>query len=131
MYWLFCVVLCIVCVYVYTVLLPPGGYPIAVNKYYIISCCVNSLIANFEKKNTRDEWSRVHTKTENRRNKHRTQSVTYQPSAFVGNRTTISWSFSLQACQYTGHSIPAPNGFVKMKLNKSDKNSLYTAAVVS
>jgi len=33
MYFLFCVVLCIVCVYMCTVLLPPGGYPIAVNKY--------------------------------------------------------------------------------------------------
>jgi hypothetical protein len=30
------VVLCIVCVYMCTVLLPPGGYPIAVNKYIII-----------------------------------------------------------------------------------------------
>jgi len=35
MYCLFCVVLCIVCVYMSTVLLPPGGYPIAVK--YIIS----------------------------------------------------------------------------------------------
>jgi len=34
MYCLFCVVLCIVCVYMCTVLLPPGGYPIAV-KYII------------------------------------------------------------------------------------------------
>jgi hypothetical protein len=34
-YCLFCVVLCIVCVYMCTVLLPPGGYPIAVK--YIIS----------------------------------------------------------------------------------------------
>jgi hypothetical protein len=34
-YRLFCVVLCIVCVYMCTVLLPPGGYPIAVK--YIIS----------------------------------------------------------------------------------------------
>jgi len=33
MYCLFCVVLCIVCVHMCTVLLPPGGYPIAVNKY--------------------------------------------------------------------------------------------------
>jgi len=33
--FLFCVVLCIVCVYMCTVLLPPGGYPIAVK--YIIS----------------------------------------------------------------------------------------------
>ena len=32
---LFCSVLCIVCVYMCTVLLPPGGYPIAVNKYII------------------------------------------------------------------------------------------------
>ena len=32
-YCLFCVVLCIVCVYMCTVLLPPGGYPVAVNKY--------------------------------------------------------------------------------------------------
>ena len=35
MYSLFCDVLCIVCVYMCTVLLPPGGYPIAVNKYII------------------------------------------------------------------------------------------------
>ena len=34
-YCLFCVVLCIVCVYMCTVLLPPGGCPIAVK--YIIS----------------------------------------------------------------------------------------------
>jgi len=32
-YCLFCVVLCFVCVQMCTVLLPPGGYPIAVNKY--------------------------------------------------------------------------------------------------
>jgi hypothetical protein len=38
MYCLFCVVLCIICVYMCTELLPPGGCPIAV-KYiiYIIS----------------------------------------------------------------------------------------------
>jgi len=35
MYCLFCVVLCIVCVQMCTVLLPPGGYPIAFNKYII------------------------------------------------------------------------------------------------
>jgi len=35
MYYLFCDVLCIVCVYMCTVLLPPGGYQIAVK--YIIS----------------------------------------------------------------------------------------------
>jgi len=35
MYCLLCVVLCIVCMYMCTVLLPPGGYPIAVK--YIIS----------------------------------------------------------------------------------------------
>jgi hypothetical protein len=35
MYCLFCVVLCIVCVYMCTELLPPGGYPIAVK--YVIS----------------------------------------------------------------------------------------------
>ena len=29
-----CVVLCTVCVYMCTVLLPPDGYPIAVNKIY-------------------------------------------------------------------------------------------------
>jgi hypothetical protein len=34
MYWLFCDVLCIVCVYMCTELLPPGGYQIAV-KYII------------------------------------------------------------------------------------------------
>jgi len=33
MYCLFCVILCIVYVYMHIVLLPPGGYPIAVNKY--------------------------------------------------------------------------------------------------
>ena len=38
MYCLFCVVLCIVCAHVFTVLLPPGGYPIAVKyiSYHII-----------------------------------------------------------------------------------------------
>jgi len=35
MYCLFCDVLCIVCVYMCTELLPPGGYPIIVK--YIIS----------------------------------------------------------------------------------------------
>jgi hypothetical protein len=30
MYYLFCVILCIVYVYMCTVILPPGGYPIAV-----------------------------------------------------------------------------------------------------
>jgi hypothetical protein len=35
MYCLFCVVLFIVCVYMCTELLPPGGYPTAVNKYII------------------------------------------------------------------------------------------------
>jgi hypothetical protein len=35
MYFLFYVVLCIVSVYMCTVLLPPGGYSIAVNKYII------------------------------------------------------------------------------------------------
>jgi hypothetical protein len=42
MYCLFCVVLCIVCVYMCTELPPPGGYPIAV-KYtiYIIASSVN------------------------------------------------------------------------------------------
>jgi hypothetical protein len=39
MYCLFCVIFCIVCVYMCTVLLPPGGYPIAVEYiiYHIIS----------------------------------------------------------------------------------------------
>jgi len=35
MYCLFCDVFCIVFVYMCTELLPPGGYPIAVNKYII------------------------------------------------------------------------------------------------
>jgi hypothetical protein len=34
MYYLFCDVLCIVCVYMCTELLPPGGHPIAI-KYII------------------------------------------------------------------------------------------------
>jgi hypothetical protein len=34
-YVFLCVVLCIVCVYMCTLLLPPGGYPIAGNKYII------------------------------------------------------------------------------------------------
>ena len=33
----YCVVLCIVCVYMCTVLLPPGGNPIAVTKYIVSS----------------------------------------------------------------------------------------------
>ena len=41
MYYQFCVVLCVDCVYMFTVLLPPGAQQIAVNKYiisYIVSC---------------------------------------------------------------------------------------------
>jgi len=40
LYYLFCVVLCIVCVEMCTVLLPPGGYPIAVKyvSYHITVC---------------------------------------------------------------------------------------------
>jgi len=49
MYCFFCVVLCIVCEYMCTVLLPPGGYPIAVKyiisyriiSYYIISYVIS------------------------------------------------------------------------------------------
>jgi len=37
MYFLFCVILCLIYVYMCTVLLPPGGYPIAVKYSYIIS----------------------------------------------------------------------------------------------
>jgi len=43
-YCLFCVVLCIVCVYLCTVLLPPGGYPIAVK--YIISYDMNPTVGS-------------------------------------------------------------------------------------
>jgi len=49
----FCDVPCIVCVYICTELLPPGGYPIAVNKYiisYIILiyvCMFCMLLFNF------------------------------------------------------------------------------------
>jgi membrane-associated HD superfamily phosphohydrolase len=35
MYCLFCIVLCIVCMWMCTALLPPGDNPIAVNKYII------------------------------------------------------------------------------------------------
>ena len=43
MYCLFCVVLCIICVYMCTVLLPPGGHPIAVKYiiHHIISWFLN------------------------------------------------------------------------------------------
>jgi len=46
MYCLFCVVLCIVCVYTCTELLPPGGYPIAVK--YIISICFDTKVLSQE-----------------------------------------------------------------------------------
>ena len=36
-----CIVLCIVCVYMCTVLMPPGSYPIAVNKYINMSVCLS------------------------------------------------------------------------------------------
>jgi len=42
MYCLFCDVLCIVCAYMCTELLPPGGYPIAV-KYIIIIIILTGL----------------------------------------------------------------------------------------
>jgi len=46
MYCLFCDVLCIVCVYMCTVLLPPGGYPITVKhitRYDRIFLCSSTL----------------------------------------------------------------------------------------
>jgi len=46
MYCLFCDVSCIVCVYMCTVLLPPGGYPIAVNKYIITYNKVRTIVCN-------------------------------------------------------------------------------------
>jgi len=39
-YCLFCDILCIVCVYVCTELLPPGGYPIAVKYIMFVYMCV-------------------------------------------------------------------------------------------
>ena len=45
-----CVVLCIVCVYMCTVLMPPGVNPIAVNKYivsYHIMSCINYHIISY------------------------------------------------------------------------------------
>jgi hypothetical protein len=45
MYRLFCDILCIVCVYMCTELLPPGGYPIAVK--YIISYHIISYIISY------------------------------------------------------------------------------------
>jgi hypothetical protein len=50
MYYLFCVVLCIVCAYMCTELLPPGGYPIAVKhtiSYHIISYIVSYPIVSY------------------------------------------------------------------------------------
>ena len=49
MYCLFRVILCIVCVYMCTVLLPPGGYPIAVNKYikYLLLHVIEQQIATY------------------------------------------------------------------------------------
>jgi len=52
---LFCVVLCIVCVYMCTVLLPPGGYPIAVKysmSYHITKLyeCIYVYIGKTQKK---------------------------------------------------------------------------------
>jgi hypothetical protein len=44
----YCDVLCIVCVYMCTVLLPPGGYPISVNKYiisYIVTCGLGNVVS--------------------------------------------------------------------------------------
>jgi hypothetical protein len=48
MYCLFCVVLCIVCLYVCTVLLSPGGYPIAVK--YIIPYYIKNFASALYKK---------------------------------------------------------------------------------
>jgi magnesium-transporting ATPase (P-type) len=48
LYGLFCDVLCIVCVYMCTVLLPPGGYPIAVKYiiYHIIYRIISYIISH-------------------------------------------------------------------------------------
>jgi len=53
MYCLFCDVLCIVCVYMRTELLPPGGYPIAIK--YIISYHIKR--QDFEEMH---DWENIH-----------------------------------------------------------------------
>ena len=55
MYCLFCVILCIVCMYMCTELLPPGGYPIAVKyiiSYHIIQNCSEIISLLFTDANT-------------------------------------------------------------------------------
>jgi hypothetical protein len=72
----------------------------------------------------------VHKETENKE-QNKTKTVTCKPVASAGIRTTICPSFCLQASQCTDLSIPAPHDLVKMKLNETDKNFLYIAAVFS
>ena len=90
-YCLFYVILCIVCVYMCTVLLPPGGYPIAVNIY--ISYAVmkeNSHTFRFKKNKLRTSL------------KHSLKSVEKQKPVSCGSkvqkykeRTCLCWKFLL------------------------------------
>ena len=58
MYCLFCVVLCIVCVLMCTVLLPPSGYPIAVNKYiHMITYHINVTLS--DRHSEQERWKPV------------------------------------------------------------------------
>jgi len=59
MYCLFCVVLCIVCAYMCTELLPPGDYPIAVK--YIITYRDISYHMNYQRC-SRTCCNRLHSK---------------------------------------------------------------------
>ena len=65
MYCWFCVVPCIVCVYMCAVLLPPGGYPIAVkyiisNQYTIQQCTTDFTIIFYKLKYVLSDILRKH-----------------------------------------------------------------------
>jgi hypothetical protein len=62
MYCLYCVVLCIVCVHMRTVLLPPGGYPIAVkyiiyHNYFLINLHYSCPCVDITTGYTADLWA--------------------------------------------------------------------------
>jgi hypothetical protein len=138
MYCLFCVVLCIVCVYMCTVLLPPGGYPIAF-KYIISStillveislvCKTGPHVTNPRFAISRQFWRHTQKKTRSETGKKKRTSLLKLLHCTTGVRDILSFqvpSFNLLlANQIFLRYDPSPSVSYPISLSSEFESSTY------